>query len=159
MSIGGTDQQYPPQSLGTCPRVEFLKSLGSFQAQGLCLSGVKVMISAQKASSHLDAHKHTQSTALILCVHVYVCACTAPPIYKFSHHPSLYHSGSQTIWSQDPFILLKTIEDPQKPLFIWPIFRWAVDIYHITHIPVHTRKDIITCHVASGKHHCVFTRD
>lgn len=33
----------------------------------------------------------------------------------------------KALWSQDPFTLLKIIEDPKELLFMWTIF---TDIYH-----------------------------
>lgn len=42
--------------------------------------------------------------------------------------PSTLRSKSQTLWSHDPFTLLKIIEKPKELLFMWVL---SIGIYHI----------------------------
>lgn len=52
----------------------------------------------------------------------------------------LFHlnSSSQLFWSQDPFTLLKIIEDFKEPLFMWVI---AIDIDQIRKLKLRNYKN------------------
>lgn len=80
------------------------------------------------------------------------------------------NSGSQTVWSQDPLIFLNITEDLKDLLLMWVtstkidcIRNWIQEIfkthdYTDTHSLGHQRDGFITCHVATGRFHCILMR-